>query len=399
MAGSRLPMFGDQAGRFLKLDCRHYRGDRPCAVGVQGVCPTDCHDYSAMGHRVVVIKLGALGDVIRTLALLPGLKHQWPQSHITWVTRPSGVRMLANHPLIDRLLPFDAETICHLERERFDLCLSLDKEPGPAALGMRIDAADRRGIGLSGFGTVYPLNAECVDYFQLGLDDALKFDVNKDSYQRLIYNAIGLEYRQERYQLYPGQRECARAERLWNEHGLAAHEPLVGLNTGAGNVFANKSWSPEQFAEFARALIARGRHVALFGGPEEREINPRIAADCPGVIDTGCDHTELVFAALLERCSVLLTGDTMAMHAAIACEVPCVVLFGPTCSQEVDLFGRGTKLNTLATCAPCYLRTCDKSPNCMDEISLERAMQAVEQELAPAERPLPEIPVAQESAV
>ena len=92
-----------------------------------------------MGTRMLVIKLAALGDVIRTAALLPGLKREWPTSHITWVTRPSGVRMLANHPLIDRLLSFDAESICHLEHERFDLCLSLDKEPGPAALAPKAD--------------------------------------------------------------------------------------------------------------------------------------------------------------------------------------------------------------------------------------------------------------------
>jgi heptosyltransferase-2 len=331
-----------------------------------------------MGERILIVKLGALGDVIRTAALLPGLKQHRPTSHITWVTRPSGVRMLANHPLIDRLLPFEAETLCHIEHERFDLCLSLDKEPGPTALAMRVDARERRGIGLSPHGTPFPLNRHCVEYFLLGLDDHKKFFENTESYQQLLYEAVGLTYQGQRYSLHPsaGQRAAARA--FWSGVGVADDDVVVGLNTGAGRVFANKNWPPEKFVELARRVAVRpGWRVALFGGSDERARNERIAAACPRAIDTGCDNDELTFAALTERCNVLLTGDTMAMHVAIAMNVPAVVLFGPTCHQEIDLYGRGEKVCTTLPCSPCYRRQCDKAPNCMDEISVERVLAAV----------------------
>src|SRR5512140_490298 len=111
----------------LRLDCRQYRGDRPCAAREReernpGACPEPCRRYEAVGTRFLIIKLAAPGDVIRTAALLPGLKEHWPESQITWITRPAGVRMLAGQPLIDRLLVFDAETICQLEYEQFDVC-------------------------------------------------------------------------------------------------------------------------------------------------------------------------------------------------------------------------------------------------------------------------------------
>lgn len=373
-----LPIWGDQAGQYLRLDCRHYRGDRPCAAGIQGLCPTPCAPYAPMGHRIIIIKLGALGDVIRTAAILPGLKEAWPISHITWVSRPSGVRALAHHPLLDRLLPFDAETVCHLEHERFDLCLSLDKEPGPTALAMRIDARDRRGIGLSPHGTPYPLNPECVPYFQLGLDDTLKFRHNEQTYQALIYGAIGLPYAGQRYRLYPSAAERARADGCWRALGVGPHEVVVGLNTGAGRVFAHKNWPPEKFVALARPLLAEdGYRVALLGGPEERELNAALAAACPGVLNTGCDFSELEFAALAARCQTIVTGDTMAMHVAIAAGVPCIVLFGPTCAAEIDLFGAGERIVTGLPCAPCYRRHCDKSPHCMDRIAVETVLQAV----------------------
>lgn len=383
-----LPIWGDQAGQFLKLDCRHYRGDRPCALGVQGVCPAECAQHSPMGYRILIIKLGALGDVIRTAALLPGLKEIWPQSHITWVTRPSGVRTLANHPLLDRLVPFDAETLCHLEHERFDLCLSLDKEPGPTALAMRVDARDKRGIGLSGFGTPLPLNPECVPYFQLGLDDDLKFRRNQQTYQELVYAAVGLKYRRQGYRLYPTDAQQGNARRVWSALGVVPGEVVVGLNTGAGHAFANKNWPADKFIALAGRLIAQnGWRVALLGGPDERALNASIAEACPGVLDTGCGHSELEFAALVQRCDVVVTGDTLAMHVAIAGDVPAVVLFGPTCPQEIDLYGRGEKVVTKLSCAPCYLRCCERSPNCMDDVAVERVLAAVQRWVAQGTQP------------
>ena len=375
---SELPIWGEQAKQWLRLDCRHYRGDRPCTQGIQGVCPADCDDYSGMGHRILVIKLAALGDVIRTAALLPGLKTFWPESHITWVSRPSGVRMLANHPQIDRLLPFDAETVCHVEHERFDLCLSLDKEPGPSALAMRVDARDKRGIGLSAHGTAYPLNPACATYFCLGLDDELKFHHNRKTYQQLIYEAVGLPYGGQRYRLYPSTAQQDRARQYWRAQGVADDDVLVGLNTGAGHVFANKSWPPQRFIELAQRLMREdGWRVGLLGGPEERELNASIAAACPGVANPGCEHGELQFAALLQRCQTIVTGDTMAMHVAIACDVPAVVLFGPTCHQEIDTFGRGERVCTRLPCSPCYRRQCDRSPDCMEDISVDEIHAAV----------------------
>jgi len=106
------------------------------------------------------------------------------------------------------------------------------------------------------------------------------------------------------------------------------------------------------------------------------------------VLNTGCNHGELEFAALVERCQTIVTGDTMAMHVAIARDVPCIVLFGPTCEQEIELYGRGEKLLTSLGCSPCYRRHCDRSPNCMADISVDGVLAAVER-WAEREQPMP----------
>lgn len=376
-------------GLHVLADCRHYRGDKPCAVGHDDACPQGCEDYSPRGTRVLVIKLGALGDVLRSEVVLAGIRKTWPACHVTWVTRPAGVRLLANNPNIDRLLPFDAESLLHLEFEQFDVCLSLDKEPAPCALAMRVGAADKRGIGLSDAGTPIPLNAACAPYFRLGLSDRLKFHSNTASYPRLICDAVALPYDGRRYRLYPAAKDRSRAHTVLDEIGVLPRDRVIGLHTGAGRTFANKIWTPDRFVTLARKLIDGGdARVLLLGGPDERGRNAWIAERVGrGVLDAGCDHSELVYASIVSRCSAIVCGDSLALHVAVAMDVPVVALFGPTCPQEIDLFGRGEKIVTSVPCAPCYLRVCDKQPNCMDAIDVDRVHAAVRRVLggAPAE--------------
>jgi ADP-heptose:LPS heptosyltransferase len=140
-----------------------------------------------------------------------------------------------------------------------------------------------------------------------------------------------------------------------------------------------RTWPPEQFAALvpANRQASDGWRIALLGGPDERLVMADIKAQCPNAVDTGCDHSELEFAALVARCQAIVTGDTMALHVALAMDVPTIALFGPTCPQEIDLFGRGEHIVTGLSCGPCYRRSCDITPSCMDDIDVARVHTAV----------------------
>lgn len=357
----------------IALDCKHYQGDRPCVYKQRCTCA----HYAPMGVRVLIIKLGALGDVVRTACVLATLKRRHPTSHITWVSRPSGVRILRGHPLIDRVVPFDAANVVALTAQEFDVVLSLDKEPEPAGLCEAIRCCDKRGIGLSKWGTVRPLSQTCVPYFELGLDNDLKFHHNAKSYPELIHEALGFEYRREPYRLYGDQPAIDRAHALtatWKTGG-----PVIGLNAGAGPMFANKAPSPARWVRIAAQLLDQGYTVALLGGPHEAQTNAWIVEQLDGrAHDAGCDHTEPQFVAIVDQCDLIVTGDTLALHVAVARDVPVVALFGPTCHQEIDLFDRGEKIVSALSCAPCYHRTCTQRPHCTDQIPIDRIVDAVD---------------------
>ena len=73
----------------------------------------------------------------------------------------------------------------------------------------------------------------------------------------------------------------------------------------------------------------------------------------------------------------MVSGDTIAMHIAIALRKLVVAIFGPTCAQEIELYGRGRKIVSKLECSPCYKRECNKEINCMSTISLDEVYHAV----------------------
>ena len=80
---------------------------------------------------------------------------------------------------------------------------------------------------------------------------------------------------------------------------------------------------------------------------------------------------------MVDACDMLFCGDTMAMHVAIALQKGVVGFFGPTCPQEIDLYGLGEKLISTAGCSPCYRRQCDQQDACVGEIPTEDAVKAI----------------------
>jgi heptosyltransferase-2 len=83
------------------------------------------------------------------------------------------------------------------------------------------------------------------------------------------------------------------------------------------------------------------------------------------------------FAALVNLCDLVVTGDTTALHLAVGLRKKVVALFGPTCAQEIELYGRGEKIISSLSCSPCYRRFCDRDPNCMRAVPAEEVLKTV----------------------
>lgn len=384
----------------IRFDCDLYNGYKPCRFGNECAgCPhysprEDASEETEPGEavmppqpavsrgegdaeRILIIKTGAMGDVLRTTTLLPSLKRAYPESFITWVTDHSALPLLEANPLIDELLEMSDATVEAVARKDFDLLLNFEKEKEPLALAGRVRAGTRRGFGPTRWNTPTVYNRESQYALLLGLSDELKFRVNMKTYPEIIAEMACLPYARDPYilELTATSRRC----QAMLESRLSGDGRLrIGINTGCGAVFRTKQWTFEGWVGLVHFLQEHASaDILLLGGQAERDLNREILCHTSGVIDTGTDNTLEEFFGVVNACDIVVTSDSLAMHIAVALRKYVVALFGSTSHVEVDLFDRGEKVVTDFACSPCYLKTCDKVPTCMQALTGRTVGEAV----------------------
>jgi heptosyltransferase-2 len=378
--GQHIPMVGP---REIAWDCRFFLGDRPCVWHKKDGVLCSCDRYEKVEQRILIVKLDAMGDVLRSTALLPPLAEVHPRAAITWITRKESVPLLQHNPYVAEVLELGPETLVHLHARVFDRVINLDASRLSAALASTARSSRKDGFVLDEQGYVQPTNESARRWLEAGIFDDMKRQ-GTSTYQDRMADILGLSGRKHRYVFELADEELGRARKHLESVGFDAERPTVGLNTGASGRWPLKQWREDGYVELVTRL-ARHEDVQflLLGGPGERERNERLkaAARVP-FIDPGCDNAVRHFAALLSHSDVVVTGDTLAMHLSLSLGRRTVVLFGPTSAAEIELYNLGEKVVPDMTCLSCYKNSCDFVPNCMELISTDMVERAVARQLA-----------------
>ncbi len=361
---------------FYNYDCVYFKGEKPCHYHL--FCE-GCPHYAPMGQRILIIKLGAMGDVLRTTAILPKLKLKYPRSYICWLTSKESLDLLEGNPYVNRLFSYDLETVMSLQLQIFDVVISLDKELRGTSLATLIKAKEKFGYGMHEEGNPYPLNPEASYSFALGISDELKFKINQKSYQEIVFETLNLSFDQDEYVFHLTESEIAVGERFKEQNKISGNTLVIGIHPGAGSIFAHKSWGVEQFAFLVDMLNEKLKATILvFGSGKEQEGIENLKKICKvPILETGYNNNLRRFAAVLNCCHLIVSGDTLAMHLAIALKKLTVTLFGPTTPNEILTYGRGVKIVSPIQCSPCYLHYCEKKPHCMELIKPESVFEAI----------------------
>lgn len=365
-------------------DCRYFSGDRPCYFHKEeGIKCNNCSYYTPISNKVLIIKLGAPGDVLRTTPLLRAIKYEMPDVHITWLTDSASLPLLEANPFIDRIWECSFETISRLLVEEFDLVLSLDNSGDCASLATLAKGKKRRGFGMKPNGSIMPFNPEAETWLEMAAFDDIKKS-NKMTYQDIIFSICGYEFDPAIHEVVLSLTEDERliTETFKKEHGLKEDDIVVGINIGAGRRWPNKKWTIEGFIELSRRLILdEGVKIVLLAGPEEehmaQEIKNRLVSKGIEVIDGGYRNPLRTFIAKLDACHVVVTADTLALHIAVGLKKYVVALFGPTSAAEIELYGRGTKIVADKECVCCYRQKCNIKPYCVESITVDEVLEAV----------------------
>lgn len=357
----------------LKHDCRYFPGDRPCKYHKQEkiVC-SDCTHYKQKGKMILIIKLDAIGDVLRTTSLLHSLKETNPDSYISWLTKSNASEMFKNNNLVDEVLIYESGNLnAVLSLVEFDVIINLDPSPVSSSLASYAKGEIKIGFGLDSKGNVYPFNKQAEEWFVMGAFDNLKAK-NTKTYQQIIHEICSLPYNKGEIIFNLTDDESLFAKEFSDKNSLSGYEKIIGINAGASNRWEFKKWRLEGYVELLKALSKKYNCAfLLFGSNNEKEINDYLAKECKNVFNTGSNNTLREFASYVNLCDVLVTGDTLALHVATALKVPSVCIFGPTSNAEIEDYGLVRKVYPNLDCLVCYKNKCDFKPNCMELVTTD----------------------------
>jgi lipopolysaccharide heptosyltransferase I len=344
-------------------------------------------------RKILIIRLGAIGDVIRTLPALRALRTTLPEACIGWAVEDSSADLLTGHPDLDRVFVFKRSEwkknrggpsgllapvaqVCSIvraiRREHFDLVLDFHGILKSGLVSFLSGVSCRAGLSRL--------------YVKEGnhLFNNYHVDVGSASISRIERNLrfihfLGIDAT-ARYDPVIPVTEADRIEtdRFLKEQGLTGGEPLIVMHPGTSRKTIYKRWDPASYAMLADRLIEEHKAKIIWTwGPGEREtvqfIVGRMSHD--SVVAGRVTLTRL--AELFRRASLFVGSDSGPMHLACFVHTPAVVLYGPT-DPVVNApyqHSRFIMLRKDVSCNPCRKRDCRRT-DCMAAITSDEVYDA-----------------------
>jgi ADP-heptose:LPS heptosyltransferase len=342
-------------------------------------------------ERILVIRLGAVGDVVRTLPAASALRAAYPRAKLAWLVEPASASVLAGQGWLDDVIVFPRSALRAALRG------------GRAGRLWRETAGFVRRLRAERFDLVVDFHA----ILKSGVLSLLSGAKRRVSYARPFAREGAAWFATERAQLAPPrQSRFDRNEALVRflaidaklpARPLAVPEPALAgiaaalgpgpapvvIHPGTSDATPYKRWTPAGYGAVARALAGEGVPCLVSSGPaaSDREMAEAVLREAAGAARPAPPTPTLLdLAALFAHARLYLGADSGPMHVAALVGTPVVQLLGPTDPVENAPYP-GTPSRTLRiqiACNPCK-RGCDAA-TCMRSIP-ERAVLAAVREL------------------
>ena len=361
-------------------DCKYFPLDRPCIYqkNKNAVC-SSCTKYVSIKKssgnltNILIIKLGAMGDVLRTTFILEGLKQKYKNISIDWLVEEKNKDTLTGNKYINNIIINNSKVFSFLTSTKYNIVINLDLAPESLAFATMAMADKKIGYWLDGNRKIKASNKYARQWLLTSAYDTLKKE-NKNTYQ--YWMAKITELSKDNYEIIVPISKQAKLKAK-NLNIPKSNKKIIGINPSSSKRWKMKKWNLDKFIKLTKILSDKGYTILLLGGTEDEfEINKILSKKIKNVYSTGLNNSVQEFFAIINLCDIIVCGDTMAMHAALGLKKKVVAIFGPTSSNEIEMYNRGIKVIP-KTCSCCYRQDCSKKVTCMDEISVEEVLTAI----------------------
>jgi ADP-heptose:LPS heptosyltransferase len=302
--------------------------------------------------RILIVRLGALGDIVRTLPAVRLLRRTWPAAEIAWAVESGPAALLEGAPDVDRLLVLERRA---LERDlRGARLAALAALRGYAAslrafapqLSLDFQASFKSGLVAYASGAPRRIGfgradaREGAHIFATERVPLPRPRVHRVERAATLARAAGARDGELRADL--GLSAAERADGARRVARLASgRRRAIALAPFSSPRQAWKRYPLERWASVAASLGEAGHAVLVLGGPgEEQETRALCSAAGAGVVPGG-EGGPRELAATLAACALFVGGDTGPMHLAWAVGTPVVAIYGPTDPVLNAPFGDG----------------------------------------------------------
>ena len=300
------------------------------------------------GRHILIIKLGALGDVVLALPLIEQLLRHQQGERVTLLTAPSWRELLSSFQRLD-IVTIERRVECNmlrllhwLLRQQFDAVYDLQGSLRSRIMTLLTQATVRAGPKAA---LAYTHAASPSGGVVHAFD---RFNA--------VLTAAGVTAAAPGMQLPSGAATRSRVSNWLQQHELTAKQ-LVLMHAGGSPAWPSKRWPEQHFLELAQALTGQGLTVVWLGSAAERDSNRRLARSVGVDATAAFSLAELV--ALGEHARFVLSNDSGPMHVLSLADVPVYALFGPTDWQRSHALGqRDHVLCNPVECSPCHLPVC-----------------------------------------
>lgn len=337
--------------------------------------------------RILIVKLGAIGDVVHALPALAALRRGLPTAHLAWVVERGGAaKLLRDNPAIDELIEVDTRGW------RKDLLGQQTRAAIKASLAQLrgFDVAlDFQGLLKSGMMAWLARAPRRIGFDTPALREPasaylLTERVRVDDDDHIIKKNLGLVAHLgvsvgSAYEFPLG---LSFADEQFAEQQIAARGGNVAIiNPGGG--WPTKLWNMAGFAAIADRLWESygWRSIVTYGPGEEALANSVVAHSHSGAVEL-LDSTLKQFFALAKRAQLFLGGDTGPLHLAAAAGTPIVGIYGPTPARRNGPFAAAdvvVERFDLDCRTDCFRRSCSHT-SCMN-IPVEAVWQQVQRRI------------------
>lgn len=345
--------------------------------------------------NILIVKTSAIGDVTHTLPALNALRNHYPDAKITWLVEQAAADIIRGHRSLDRVLVSRRKYwaremgsgfsrfllawkearvfIRELRDTRYDLLLDFQ---GLLKSGIFVwlARADRK----VGFGRGME-HSECSYIFLNERIPPVNMDTHALQREMLLLEAIGVEAGELVFDLPISEQNRTDADTLLASHGIDQGKKLIAINPQA--TWPTKLWISERFAEVADHLLESGCAVVFTGSSGDRDEIDHILAMMKGqAVNLAGETSLLSLAALYQMAAAVVSTDTGPMHIAAATGTPLVAIFGSTAPWRTGPWGDQHKIIRLEmACSPCLKKMCDKDFACMEQLTAEVVIKAVDE--------------------